>query len=560
MYKTQPRFQAPGPAAQAGWFVAMLLVSTAFIPAGSARAGGLPSDDKPYAAGHKTSDGNPVIDDDKSPGNSPARNVVVFIADDHGPDAGAYGNPVIRTPNLDALAAEGMLFTHAFATTASCSASRSVILTGLHNHRNGQFGHGHDFHHFQAFDTIRSLPVLLAEAGYRTASAGKYHVAPEEVFHFQEYIEGHARDVISMVDHARPFLEAEDDRPFFLYVATSDPHRGGDRVPTNRASAGAPPAGEAPAGDDPPASDGEHPTLTPDPFGNRPQGYPGIGPATYDPDDVLVPDWLPDTPVTRAEIAEYYQSVSRVDQGFGYLMRLLEELDLYETTLIVYLSDHGMAMPGAKTTVYEPGLRSPLIVRHPDSPEQGAVTDAMVSWVDITPTILDFAGVAEPSYRQQVQSEGIRKHLPETHGLHGRSFLHVLEGGKPEGFDRVEASHTFHEIQMYYPMRVVRDRDYKLIWNIAHPLPFPFATDLWASSTWQQVHRRGPEASFGVRSVDAYLHRPEFELYDVRNDPWESKNLANRPEYAEVLERYREMMWEFQVRTADPWLLKWTYE
>ena len=147
------------------------------------------------------------------------RNIVLFVADDHGQDMGAYGNPVIRTPHLDAFADEGMLFTHAFATTASCSASRSVLLTGLHNHRNGQYGHVHDFHHFMAFDNILSLPVLLEEAGYRTARAGKYHVAPEAVFRFGEAIPGNARDVVTMVDHARPFLEAASDRPFFFYSA-----------------------------------------------------------------------------------------------------------------------------------------------------------------------------------------------------------------------------------------------------------------------------------------------------------------------------------------------------
>ena len=158
-----------------------------------------------------------------------ARNIVLFVADDHGQDTGAYGNPVLRTPHLDAFAGEGMLFTHAFATTASCSASRSVLLTGLHNHRNGQYGHVHDFHHFMAFDDILSLPVLLEEAGYRTARAGKYHVAPEAVFRFGETIPGNTRDVVTMVDHARPFLEAESERPFFFYIATSDPHRGGVR-------------------------------------------------------------------------------------------------------------------------------------------------------------------------------------------------------------------------------------------------------------------------------------------------------------------------------------------
>jgi len=114
-----------------------------------------------------------------TPARAAGRNVVFFVADDHGTEAlGAYGNRVVKTPSLDQLASEGVRFTHAFATTASCSASRSVLLTGVHNHRNGQYGHEHEYHHFSAFPNVRSLPVLLAEAGYRTARGGKFHVAP----------------------------------------------------------------------------------------------------------------------------------------------------------------------------------------------------------------------------------------------------------------------------------------------------------------------------------------------------------------------------------------------
>lgn len=472
-----------------------------------------------------------------------ARNVVMFVADDHGQDMGAYGNPVLQTPNLDALAAEGTLFTHAFATTASCSASRSVILSGLHNHRNGQYGHVHDYHHFRSFEDVESLPVLLAGAGYRTASAGKYHVAPEAVYHFQEYIEGNSRDVVTMVDNARDFLSRDTDQPFFFYIATSDPHRGGGLM-----------AGETEA------SYGVDDELAPNSFGNRPVGYPGIEEMAYDPADVIVPPWLPDTPVTRAELVQYYRSVSRIDQGFGHLVQTLKDLGIYENTLIIYMSDHGIAMPGGKTTVYEPGLRSPLIVRSPEQARRGITTDAMVSWVDIVPTILDFAGVDAPVYEQHVQLEDVRNQLPDTHALHGRSWLPILEQEHPGGWDRIDASHTFHEIQMYYPMRVVRDRNYKLIWNVAHELSYPFASDLWDASTWQQAYQQGLETPYGVRTVREYMQRPEFELYDMRSDPWESQNLAYQPGYAEVLAKYQEKLRDFQIRTSDPWLLKWDYE
>ncbi len=462
------------------------------------------------------------------------RNVVLIVADDHGQDTGAYGNTAIKTPNLDSLAAGGTLFTNAFATTASCSASRSVILSGLFNHRTGQYGHQHNYHHFQSFENMRTLPVLMAESGYRTASIGKYHVAPESVYHFQEYLPGNSRNPVEMANNSEAFIKADPGQPFFLYFCTSDPHRGGGVV--------------------------EESQYKPDRFGNREEGYPGIEEVFYKPENVIVPPFLPDTPATRAELAQYYQSISRIDQGIGRLIEVLKEYQAYENTLIIYISDHGMAFPGAKTTVYEPGLKSPCIVRLPGAEKRGLVSQAMVSWVDLTPTILDFAGIAPQVDEPAKNPDGTWYPLPDNHKRHGRSFLPVLEQETPEGWDEIYASHTFHEIQMYYPMRVVRNRNYKLIWNIAWPLPYPFASDLWASATWQYVYKQGKDASYGSRTVQEYIQRPEFELYDMRTDPWESRNLAGDPEYAEILNTMKSRLKEFQEDTTDPWMLKWKYE
>ena len=445
------------------------------------------------------------------------RNVVLFVTDDQGQDAGCYGNPVIKTPNLDALAADGALFRNAFATTASCSASRSVILTGLHNHRNGHYGHEHAYHKFGSYPDVKSLPVLLSRAGYRTARAGKYHVAPADVYRFDRVLPGNSRSPVEMADNCKEFISAKSDKPFFLYFCTGDPHRGGGTVQKS--------------------------PYKPNAFGNRPKGYPGIKEVTYDPGDVIVPPFLPDTPTCRAELAQYYQSVSRIDQGLGRLVRHLKDAGVYDETLIIYISDHGIAFPGAKTTTYEPGLRSPCVVRNPYAKKRGLAPEAMVSWVDLTPTVLDFAGAT-----------------PKGVTFHGRSFLPVLEREKSEGWDEVYASHTFHEITMYYPMRVVRERRYKLIWNIAHPLPYPFASDLWEAPTWQDVYRQGPGALYGKRTVRAYIHRPEFELYDLENDPHEVRNLADDPEFAAELSRLKGKLKAFQKRTEDPWILKWEYE
>src|SRR5262249_39132774 len=124
------------------------------------------------------------------------RNVVLFVTDDQGQDAGCYGNPVVKTPNLDALAAEGTRFTHAFCTTSSCSPSRSVTLPGRPTHANGQYGLEHSYHHFNSLPTVKSLPVMLSAAGYRTARVGKFHVGPEDVYKFDVKLPGNPRSPV----------------------------------------------------------------------------------------------------------------------------------------------------------------------------------------------------------------------------------------------------------------------------------------------------------------------------------------------------------------------------
>jgi len=483
------------------------------------------------------------------------RNILFFITDDQGPTFGCYGDLVAVSPHLDALAADGTLFRNAFATTASCSASRSVILSGLHNHKNGQYGHAHAFHKFASYHNVVSLalPRVLADAGYRTAHIGKYHVAPEPVYHFETYLQANSRSTVQMAERSREFLtDTNDARPFFLYVGTSDPHRGGGTDPASPLA------------------------LKPDLFGNKPNrgAYPGVKEVFFDPARVPVPDFLPDTPETRSELAQYYQSCARIDQGFGRLVDILKEAGLYDRTLIVYTSDHGMAFSGAKTTVYEPGLKVPFVVRNPYEPRRGVRSDALISHIDITPSLLDFAGGLDPAVNgpkkwrnpdqfwkergeamQENRSGGNR-----FRSYHGKSWLAILGDSGAQHWETVYASHTFHEIQMYYPMRVVRDRNYKLIWNIAHPLPYPFASDLWAASSWQAQFQKGTDAPYGRKTVGQYIHRDRFELFDLAKDPNEADNLAENSDYRDVLIRYQEKLKAFQREMDDPWILKWDYE
>ncbi|VAX39694.1 Arylsulfatase [hydrothermal vent metagenome] len=466
------------------------------------------------------------------------KNVILFVVDDQGMQAGCYGNKVIKTPGIDQLAASGTRYTRAHCTTASCSASRSVLLTGLYNHATGHYGHSHNFHHFSTFETVKTLPVILEESGYRTCSIGKYHVAPEYIYHFQQYrnkgIQGN-RNSARMAKNAKEFITEKSDKPFFLYYCSSDPHRGvGKDLFSN--------------------------------FNENPKHYPGVTPVKYKPEDVKVPRWMNDNIETRKELAQYYQAISRMDQGVVSLIKTLKETGHWDDTLIIFCSDNGPPFPGAKTCLYQPGMNLPLIVRNPDTQKQGGTSDAVVMWSDILPTILDYCKVtpqpAIPIVRKENSGKPLtkyRKLKPQPVTFHGRSFLKTMGVEHPENWDENFASHTFHEVTMYYPMRVIVSGKYKYIFNIAHQLPYPFASDLYSSPTWQSVLKKKSKI-YGKRTVYAYLHRQRHELYNLEADPDEIKNLATDPKFQKKLQELQTKLKAWQKKTKDPWISKWEYE
>jgi N-sulfoglucosamine sulfohydrolase len=438
--------------------------------------------------------------------DKPRRNVVLLIADDLGLEVGCYGDRGARTPHLDALAKRGVRFSNAFAAVSSCSPSRSVIYTGLHTHTSGQYGLAHASHNFHTRAGVRSLPSYLRVAGYRTGIIGKTHILPASVYDFDREIRASGRNGAQMAKQAREFIDSCGKKEFCLVMGYTDPHRAGK--------------GKS--------------------FANE-KSYPGIKETRFDPKDVTVPPFLPDQPDVRADLAEYYQAVERLDQGIGLLLEVLKSTGRERDTLVIFLSDNGIPFPGAKTTLYDSGIYLPLIVSSPGQKKAGLVNQAMVSWVDILPTILTWAGLKPP-----VQ-------------LPGRSLLPILEEENPRGWDEVYASHTFHEVTMYYPMRAVRTRKYKYIRNLVHQLDYPFASDLYYSTTWQGILKRG-DRKMGLRSTQAFLRRPLEELYDVEKDPTETRNLANEAAHARRLKVLRNQVREWQQKTNDPWLVKYEYE
>lgn len=443
--------------------------------------------------------------------NAP-KNVLLLVADDLGKQLGCYGAKTCQTPHIDQLAAEGTRFTKAFASTASCSASRSTIYTGLHTHQNGQYGLNGSRHHFTTFENVETAPAIMKKLGYLTGIIGKVHVGPEAVYPWEVREESYSRDVAWVADRAGKFFEKSqaEARPFYLTIGFIDPHRDWTRSG----------------------------------FGNDDQFGDGVERKKYRPEDVEVPDFLTDVPGVRQEFASYYESISRMDQGVGFILQKLRNLGLYDDTLVIFLSDNGPPFLNSKTTLYDAGVSLPLIVRQPGLAP--AVSPNMISYVDILPTILDFTG-----HGSEFPGSDKRRL--------GRSFLPILTTNEElAAWGEVYGSHTFHEITNYWPTRFVRTRRYKYHRNIAWRLDFPFAADLYGSLAWEDIRNAdtNPSKKVGNRPLRDYFFRPAETLYDLEKDPYEVENLAQDAGHAGVLAELRTKMEAWQRRSEDPWLYR----
>lgn len=432
-------------------------------------------------------------------------NILLMIADDLGRMTGSYGDPAVETPHIDALADQGTRFDMAFASTASCSASRSVIYTGLHTHENGQYGLHHDYHHFTTFSGIETAPALFNALGYVTGIVGKVHVGPPETYPWAVRDESATRDIGWVAARTRSFLETarRAGRPFFLTIGFIDPHR----------------------------------DMTRSGFGND----------AFDDDpnerrfasgQVNVPDFISDLPQVRLELTEYYRSVHRLDRGVGLALDALDDAGCTDDTLVIFLSDNGAPFVNSKTTLYDAGVHLPLITRRPGG-RQGVANPNLVSFTDLLPTMLDWAG-ARPDKSRRL----------------GRSLLPILESETLlEDWQVVFGSHTFHQITNYWPTRFARTPRYKYHRNVAWQLDFPFSADLYGSLSWEGIRNADPVV-IGRRPLRQYVRRPPEELYDLVEDPHEVSNLAPNPKRQEVLIDLRARTEAWQRTTDDPWLYR----
>ncbi|RUL89325.1 sulfatase family protein [Tautonia sociabilis] len=434
-------------------------------------------------------------------------NVILFIADDMGwDDCGAYGHPTIRTPNLDRLSSEGMRFDRAFLTCSSCSPSRSSLITGRYPHATG----AEELHWPLPAEQV-TFVERLREAGYFTAAAGKWHLGDAVKDRFDEVREANPRGFqLAPEDEAggvsdRLGFDAEGaaqagcdqwvavlrdrpkDRPFFLWLAALDPHR-----------------------------DYQEGTI----------------PEPHTPEDVVVPPYLPDTPEVRRDLALYYDEIARLDHYVGEVLKELDRQKEAANTLVLFISDNGRPFPRCKTTVYDSGIRTPMIARWPGRITPGVVSRAMISSVDLAPTILSVAGI-EPGPTIQ-----------------GRDASALFEEPTARIRPFVFAEHNWHDYAAR--KRAVRSERYKYIRNEDAQLPLTPPADAVRSPTFTELRRlRDAGVLEPHQSACFTVPRAVEELYDMEADPHELVNLATDPRYAGLLAELREALDAWAAETDD---------
>lgn len=415
--------------------------------------------------------------------------IVFIIADDLGPeDTGFMGNLDVRTPALDRLAAQSAVLERVFVASPSCAPSRGALLSGLMPFRNGA-----EPNHTLVRDDVKQLPVYLKEIGYEVASIGKitHGNDPRAGFDFED------RDIsLENIDIVSNYLEQRDtDKPLLLMVGIKDPH-----VP-----------------------------------------WPEKTFPHYVPEALSVHAQHLDLPETRQELARYYTDVERMDQQVAATLEAVEN-HLGPGTVLFFTSDHGAQLPYGKWNNYDYSVKAPMLVRWPGFTAPGNRHSALISFVDILPTIIEIAGGSPPA-----SGYGLNE-------IDGRSFVPLLKGETDHHRDAVFSTNS-SAAHHTYPLRSVRTERFRYILNVFPELNFTIQTDhnpkAESHYMWEAWVNHAAADPVAAKKLRLYHNRPEEELYDLKRDPHEQFNLVENPEYRTTLESHRQVLQDWIEKSGD---------
>jgi N-sulfoglucosamine sulfohydrolase len=409
-------------------------------------------------------------------------NVVLIIADDVSPDFSCFGGQV-ATPHIDGLAAGGVRFDNAYVTASSCSPSRNSMITGRYPHNTGA-----PELHMNLPEGQFMFPQALKEAGYYTVLSGKWHMGEATRPAFDLLDAAHyPDDPTGAVNWIQILQERPKDQPFFLWYSAFDAHR-------------------------PWEADAE---TTP-----------------HDPATLNLPVGIPDTPISRADFASYCDEVRRFDRYVGAVVAELKAQGVFENTLILLLADNGRPFPRSKTTLYDNGMKTPLVVHWPEGKFQsGTVSDSLVSSIDIAPAILEAAG------------------LPLAPQLQGHSLLPICREPELETREFVFGERNWH-VQRGCG-RLVRQGDWIYMRDYT-PGSYSFQMVNHKDGAYAELLRLQAEGKLSAVQAEVFsTDRPEELLFNVAEDPDQLNNLAANPEHKQTLQALRRALENWQARTGD---------
>ena len=413
-------------------------------------------------------------------------NIILFITHDQGQFLGCYDSPQtpnsLKTPNLDKLAENGVRFTNYFCTAPQCSPSRGSIMTSLYPHQNGLMGLVNLG--WTLPENNKTLPMYLRESGYDTFLLGLEHESRDAnslgYNHVSKRMKAYKYTVNRLEQDYYNFFKDQEskDKPFFVNMGTFENHR---------------------------------------PFAlwNNP----------VDPNLVKIPPFLPDNEMVREDLGMFYGVIHEVDYAIGRILQCLDEFGLRDDTLFIYTTDHGIPFPRAKCTLYDPGIKTALIMNYSNSDifQGGKVIDHMISNIDLLPTILKIIGAKIPI------------------NIEGRSFLSLLKNQDGTFRNEIFTEKTYHD--RYDPIRSIRTDTYKYIRNFENlNMLYELPLDIQRSLSGKSIHKKVQKS------------RSEEELYDLKNDPNEKNNLADDINFQEIKIELEKKLLDWMKKTNDPLL------
>jgi len=412
-------------------------------------------------------------------------NMVIFLADDHGQlDSSVYGSPSVQTPTMQKLAEEGLVFDQAFIASPACGPSRAALFSGLMPARNGA-----EANHVMPRPETQIMVTLLQQQGYEVVAFGKVAHGRKhpQLVGFDHWQDARREGIAPRV---REFLKHRSKgKPLCLMVGDHRPH------------------------------------------------VAWIKESLYDPAQVKLPTYLIDTRETRAHWARYLTDITGMDATMAEVDQLARNHFGSDDYLFLYSADHGAQWPFGKWNLYDAGARVPMIVRWPGKIEAGRRTDALVSWIDVMPTLIECAGGSVPAE------------------IDGKSFLSVLRSERNTHREVIYTTHSGDGIMNVYPMRAVRTQDFKYIRNLRPDCYHSNHSDILrkdgAGAYWDSWDQAAQENTEAASLLAKYYRRPAVEFYDLADDPTEQTNLADQPQYQAQIKRMSSLLDAWMTEQGD---------